>query len=463
MLSDYNLILNTDSYKASHFLQYPKGSEIVSSYIESRGGDYDRVVFFGLQYFLKKYLLSPITQEQINEAEGILLTHGLVFNKKGWEYILKAHDGYLPLKIEAVREGSLIPTRQVMLQVYNTDSQCFWLTSYIETALLRAVWYPSTVATQSYHIKALIKAYMIESSDSLERLDFKLFDFGGRGVSSLESAGVGGVAHLVNFKATATIPSLLVAKDYYYEPMAGFAIPAAEHSTITAWGKDNEVDAYENMLQQFAGEGRRVAVVSDSYNLWHALENLWGEALKEKVINNGGTVIVRPDSGKPVEVVCKALEILMEKFGFETNSKGYKVLPSYLRLIQGDGISIESIKAILSAMKERKLSCDNITFGMGAELLQKLNRDTQSFAMKASAIRVNGIWQDIYKDPVTDPNKKSKGGRLALIKENAQYQTVKEEKLQGRYNYLAPVYENGKLLSDQTFAEIRDQVQQENN
>ncbi|TNF65825.1 MAG: nicotinate phosphoribosyltransferase [Gammaproteobacteria bacterium] len=458
MFNSQNLILNTDSYKASHYLQYPKGAQYMSSYIESRGGRYDQTLFFGLQYYLKAYLSKPITIENINEAEDILLSHGLVFNRKGWLHILEKHHGIMPVRIEAVKEGSLIAKRQVMLQMVNTDPACFWLTNYLETSLLRAIWYPSTVATVSYHIKQIILKFLEETADSTESILFKLHDFGARGASSYESAALGGLAHLVNFLGTDTTPALALARKYYHEPMAGFSIPAAEHSTITAWGKTNEVDAYENMINQFSGDGKLVAVVSDSYNLWHALESLWGDTLKEKIVNNGGTIVIRPDSGNPVEVICKTLSILMEKFGFETNSKGYKVLPPYLRIIQGDGISFESVETILLAMKEQGFSAENVAFGMGAELLQKVNRDTQRFAMKASAICINEKWQDIYKDPVTDHQKKSKRGRLALIKEGEVFQTVRLDNLNGRFNYLEPVFEDGEILSDQTLSEIRANV-----
>lgn len=451
----YNLILNTDSYKASHFLQYPAHTEFMSSYVESRGGLYEHTLFFGLQYFLKAYLEKPITKANIDEAEAILTAHGLVFHRAGWEYILKKHNGLMPIQIEAVEEGTLVPKREVMVQVQNTDKQCFWLVNYLETAILRAIWYPSTVATVSYHIKQIIKRYLEETADNLDGLLFKLHDFGARGASSFESASLGGLAHLVNFMGTDTSSSLLLAQKYYNEPMAGFSIPAAEHSTITSWGKENELKAYENMLDQFSGKGKLVAIVSDSYNLWHALETLWGETLKERVINNGGTIVIRPDSGNPVEVVCQSLEILMEKFGFTLNSKGYKVLPSYLRLIQGDGISAKSIQEILEAMKSKKLSADNVAFGMGAELLQKVNRDTLKFAMKASAVKINGKWQDVYKDPITDQGKRSKKGRFALVKTNDRLKTIEINELSEERNYLEKIFQNGKLLKEMSISNIR--------
>ncbi|MEW5249538.1 nicotinate phosphoribosyltransferase [Microbulbifer discodermiae] len=456
----HNLILNTDSYKASHYLQYPPGSEYVSSYIESRGGQFPEAVFFGLQAFVKEYLLQPISTADIAAAETLLHQHGLPFHRAGWEHIVAAHGGLLPLEISAVAEGTPVPSHNVMLQMVNTCPACFWLTSYMETALLRAIWYPTTVATQSREIKKRIAGFLRETADNLEGLPFKLHDFGARGATSQESAMLGGMAHLVNFQGTDTVAGLVAARRFYAADMAGHSIPAAEHCTMTAWGREREVDAYANMLDRFAGPGKTLAVVSDSYDLWHAIENLWGGKLRSRVVNSGGTLVLRPDSGDPVAIVTESLERLMRIFGFCENTRGYRVLPDFIRVIQGDGVSRHSIPKILQAMKERKISADNITFGMGGELLQKLDRDVMNFAMKASAIRINGHWQPIYKDPVTDPEKKSKRGRLALIVDDrGKLQTVAATALGGRNNLLRPVFRNGTLLINTNFAEIRHLAQ----
>jgi nicotinamide phosphoribosyltransferase len=456
-MNSNNLILNTDSYKASHFLQYPQGTEYVSCYIESRGGRYPQTLFFGLQAFLKQYLSSPITQDDIDEAEDLLTLHGVPFNRKGWDYILKQYAGHLPLAIEAVPEGSIVPNGNVLLQAVNTDSNVPWLTSYLETALLRAIWYPTTVATFSYQVRQLIETYLEQTAVNTDGLEFKLHDFGARGASSNETAALGGLAHLINFQGTDTVAALIAARRWYGAEMAGFSIPAAEHSTITAWGEENEEAAYRNMLKQFAGEGRLVAVVSDSYDLWNALGNLWGGTLREEVMQNGGTVVIRPDSGDPVKVVTETIECLIRKFGAEQNAKGFWVLPDYIRVIQGDGINLDTIAEILAAMKAKRLSVENIAFGMGAALLQKVNRDTQRFAMKASAICINGNWREIYKDPVTDPGKRSKAGRLALVEEGGQLSTVSQEVATDR-NLLVEVFRNGELVKEWAFEQIRQRA-----
>lgn len=459
-MTSHNLILNVDSYKASHYLQYPPGAEKVSSYVECRGGEFPEAVFFGLQAFLRQYLQTPIHMGDIDEAEEMLHAHGLPFHRAGWEHILEEHGGLLPLAISAVPEGTLVPLHNVMLQVVNTCPACFWLTSYMETALVRALWYPITVATQSRGIKKILARYLDETADSRDSLPYMLHDFGARGATSLESAMLGGMAHLVNFHGTDTVSGLVAARRFYDAEMAGFSIPAAEHSTMTAWGKEREADAYANMLDQFAGPGKVVAVVSDSYDLWYAIDKLWGGTLKQRVIDSGGTLVVRPDSGDPVQIVTESLERLMKIFGATENSRGYRVLPDYIRIIQGDGVSRHSIPQILQAMKARRQSADNITFGMGGELLQKLDRDIMSFAMKASAIRIDGRWHDVYKDPVTGPEKKSRRGRLALIRNTSdEMETVRLEDLGERQNLLRPVYCDGRILVENSFEAVRERAE----
>lgn len=447
-----NLILDTDSYKLSHAWQYPEKTEKVFSYLESRGGRFSATVFFGLQYILKEYFTQTITEEMVTKAEKIASAHGLPFNKEGWLYIAKDLKGKLPLKIKAVPEGSVVPTHNVLMTVENTDPKCFWLTSYVETALMR-VWYPITVATHSYFTKKIIWDCLVKTSDEPGRqIGFKLHDFGARGVSSQESAGIGGAAHLVNFLGTDTIVGLLTAIDYYGAEMPGFSIPAAEHSTITAWGRDKELDAYRNMLKQFAKPGSLVAVVSDSYDIHNAVDNLWGKALREEVVKSGATVVIRPDSGDPATIVLKVMKSLEENYGYYINSKGYKVLKN-VRVIQGDGVNEHSIKQILEALEQNEFSADNIAFGMGGNLLQNCTRDTQKFAYKCSAVVIEGKHRDVCKNPVTDPGKKSKAGRLDLIQTpDGNYKTLPYE---SPNSVLMTVFENGLLTKEWTWEEIR--------
>ncbi len=449
-------IFSVDSYKASHYLQLPPGTTHIHSYIEARkGGRYDRVLFFGLQAYLKAYLSRTITQADVEEAAQFWPVHGEPFNRAGWEHIVNRHDGRLPLRIRAAREGMVIPAGNALVVVENTDPECAWLTSYVETALLRAVWYPSTVATLSWHCRQIIQKALDETSDDPSQISFKLHDFGARGVSSQESAMLGGMAHLINFMGSDTVEGVIAARRFYGATMAGFSIPAAEHSTITSWGRDHEVDAYRNMLRQFGKPGGLVAVVSDSYDIYNAVQNIWGDTLRQEVIDSGATVVVRPDSGDPTRVPVDIIEMLGEKFGTTTNSKGYRVLPSYVRVIQGDGIDNWTLPLILDNLKGRGFAADNIAFGMGGGLLQQVNRDTLSFAMKASAAKINDEWRDVQKQPVTAEGKRSKAGRLALIREYGHYETVQCQGNDWR-DLLVEVFRDGEITKEWTFDEVRE-------
>jgi len=455
MLSE-NLILDTDSYKSSHFLQYPPQTQYLHAYLESRGGRYAYTRFFGLQYILERHLTQKITMDMVLEASEILTAHGEPFPLEGWTYIATELGGRLPLEVRAVPEGTLVPTRNILMSVVNTDPKVPWVVGWFETMLMR-VWYPITVATQSHAIKGHLKAALEKSSDRpLEELPFKLHDFGSRGVSSRESAGIGGLAHLTNFLGTDTLEAIVVGRKYYSADMAGFSIPAAEHSTITSWGKEHEVDAYRNMLRQFGKPGGIFAVVSDSYDLKYAINQHWGVTLHDEVVSSGATLVVRPDSGDPAAMVRLSLGALERKFGSKLNSKGYKVL-EHVRVIQGDEVDEDSIQEVLSGVLNDGFSAENVAFGMGGALLQKLDRDTQRFAYKTSAAQIAGRYQGVYKDPVTDPGKRSKDGVLDLVLRDGRYQTLRGEVF-GEYapdSLLRVVYRNGEVLVKDTLEEIR--------
>jgi nicotinamide phosphoribosyltransferase len=461
MTINKNIILNVDSYKVGMDQMYPPNTVGVYSYIESRGGVYDKTLFFGLQAYIKEYLTKPITQADIDDAEELFAMHGEPFNRENWQYILDEYNGYLPVVIKAVPEGTVLDTKNVLVTVENTDKKCYWLTTWLETSILRAVWYSTTVATQSWSIKQVIKDYLEKTGDP-SLIDFKLHDFGSRGVSSFESAGIGSAAHLINFKGTDTITGILFAREYYNEKMAGYSIPAAEHSVITSWGRDNEADAYRNMLTKFARPGSIVAVVSDSYDIYNACENIWGDSLKETIIESGATLVIRPDSGDPEEVCCKVVEILDKKFGHTVNAKGYKVLNN-VRIIQGDGVCERTIRNILGHFAVLGYSADNISFGMGGQLLQKVDRDSQKFAMKCSSIGQEywdqnehawkTKWIPVQKDPVTDSGKKSKAGRVTLYRDiTGEYYSGVEDWQQPA---LVEVFRDGKLVTEYSFGQIR--------
>lgn len=452
-----NPILDTDSYKASHFLQYPKGTTGLFSYLESRGGRDEETVFFGLQYLLKRHLSRRVTTEMVKEAETFFHAHGVPFPRHGWMHVARDLQGRIPVRVRAVPEGTVVPTHQVLMTVESTDAQVPWMTSWVETSLMR-IWYPISVATQSWMIKRIILRYLEETADDPEaELPFKLHDFGSRGVSSQESAAIGGAAHLVNFLGSDTVAGIWLANQIYHHPMAGFSIPAAEHSTMTAWGREGEVDAYRNMLTQFAKPGSVLAVVSDSWDLWNALENIWGGSLKEAVLSSGATVVIRPDSGHPATVVLRALRILEERFGVTTNSKGFKVLNA-VRIIQGDGVDRDSLQEVLELARNHGYSATNLAFGMGGALLQRLDRDTQKFAYKCSAVRIGDVWREVHKDPITDPGKRSRGGRLDLIRTGDHFESLTYSHEPHANSALKTVFENGEVLHQTTLAEIRERA-----
>jgi nicotinamide phosphoribosyltransferase len=458
-------LAKADSYKYSHYLQYPPGTEYVSSYIEARSSkvrQFKEVVFFGLQYYVDEYLTKPlVTKTSLDRMNRRMKQHGEPFNLEGFDYILTKHNGIAPVHVQALKEGSVVPLGTPLVQVVNTDSNVPFITSFIETNLLR-LWYPCTVATNSFHIKRLIKSKLLETTSGTDALDFMLHDFGARGVSSSESSQLGGMAHLTCFKGTDNVEALEAAEEYYYEDMAGFSVPAAEHSTMTSWGGEpGEILAMENMIDTF-GEGI-FSVVSDSYDLFHAIKCKYGEALADKIknlANTGGKLVVRPDSGNPTTVPVDVVIALLETFGSTTNSKGFSQLPSYLAVLQGDGINIDSIWHILQNARNDGLAASNFVFGMGGALLQAVDRDTLGFAMKASAIQVNGKWRDVFKDPKTDSGKKSKKGRVAVIHDSKTYLTVRADDPYLQDDLLEDVVINGEVKRTQTLQDIRDRINQ---
>ncbi|HWU02530.1 MAG TPA: nicotinate phosphoribosyltransferase [Novosphingobium sp.] len=454
-----NLLLATDSYKHSHFRQYPPEARIISAYAEARPNSFaGEVVFFGLQPFLMDYLSRPVTLADIDEAEAVCAAHGEPFNRAGWQVVVDDHGGFLPLSIRALAEGTVAPTGVPLLELENTDPRLPWLTTFVETALLRALWYPSTVATLSRKVKAVIHAGLAQSSDDpAGQLPFKLHDFGARGVSSGESAALGGMAHLVNFMGTDTLEGVMAARRYYGADMAGFSIPAAEHSTMTSWGRPREGEAYANMLQAFP-QGL-VAVVSDSYDLDRAVNDLWGGVLHDRVLAREGTLVVRPDSGDPVATPLRTLEELWARFGGTVNARGYRVLDPHVRLIQGDGMTVESITRLVAAVMAAGYAVDNLAFGMGGGLLQQVNRDTLRFALKADAMRdAAGVWHDISKAPATDPEKRSKAGRQAVVGENGRLVARRRDGVAPADDLLVEVWRDGRMLVRHDFAAVRERA-----
>ncbi|WP_214370077.1 nicotinate phosphoribosyltransferase [Pseudonocardia sp. H11422] len=448
-----NLIINTDNYKHCHYPLYPPGTEYVSSYIESRGGAFPVTMFVGLQAYLREYLMRPITLEDIDEAEFVVREQGMHFNRENWMGILNDYDGYLPVEIEAVPEGTVLPASNVLVQLINTDPKYWWVTSFFETALLRAVWYPTTIGTVSWLSKQVIREALHRTSDHPELLRFMLHDYGARGVSSQQSAALGGLAHLVNFDQSDTVPGILAAKRFYNAGKVSNSGPNSEHAGFCAWGRDGEAAAMRNMLETMAPDGCAL-LLTDTYDHENAVKNIIGKQLNSQIRNFPGLVGIRPDSGDPVQVTADTTEWLMDAFGYETNSKGFKVLPPFIRTVQGDGVTFASLREIFMEMERRGLSAENAVFGMGGGLLQHWNRDTMNFGQKANAVCVDGQWRDIAKSPTGSTFKLSKKGRLALKYEGGEYSTVPRDSIPPEQNVLKPVFRNGKLLKKWDFTEV---------
>jgi nicotinamide phosphoribosyltransferase len=449
-----DIIMDTDSYKLSHFKQYPPKTTALRAYFEART-DGEDIRFFGLQYVLKKVFTGRVSALDVEQARDLSEAHGLPFPYEGWMKVVREYDGKIPLRIKAVPEGTVVPSHNVLFTVESTDPELFWMVTWFETILSR-VWYPTTVATRSYDLKKFIREALEQTSDNPDaELGFKLHDFGARGATTAEAAGVGGMGHLINFLGTDTIEAILYAQRFYgAKDMPGFSIPASEHSTMTTWGRDGEVDAFRNMLKQFGKPGAIVACVSDSYNIYNAVESLWGEKLRQEVIDSGATLVVRPDSGDPLEMVLYCLDALGERFGYTVNDKGFKVL-NHVRVIQGDGVNPDDIKRIIAAFIEEGWAMDNVAFGMGGGLLQKFDRDTHKFAYKVCEVEIEGEWLPVFKDPVGG-GKKSKQGMLDLVYRNGNYITVDRRADEvPEASVMQVVYENGDILVDDTFEQIR--------
>ena len=462
-----NLILLADAYKYAHHKFYYPGTTQIYSYLESRGGMFDETIFFGLQYFLKEYLQGPaFTQQDLDEADGFLqqvFGRDDVFDKSKFQYILDKYNGHLPVKIKAVAEGTAVPTSNVLMTIENTDPECYWLTNFLETLLMQ-VWYPCTVATLSNQIRKVVTQFYNETaSEGAEAgIEFVLNDFGFRGVSSVESAKIGGAAHLINFSGSDNLAGSGMAINYYdAQKVYGLSIPATEHSICTLLGRDGELEIFRHVLHSFPTG--TIACVSDSFNIFKACREYWGGELREEIINRKGTLVIRPDSGDPIMTLLEIFGILFETFGFTTNAKGYKVLPPQVRVIQGDGVNYAEITNIYNALKANGISAENLVLGMGGALLQKVDRDTQKFALKCSNAVINGKEVAVEKNPtemdaqgnITASFKKSKAGRLKLVKINGIFKTVTQQEHLELTDELHTVFENGNIINPITFEQVK--------
>ena len=508
-----NFIIMSDSYKLTHHLLAPEKIEEVYSYMEPRGGEMNYTILCLLQYYIKKHIAGVrITPEKIEAARAKAIAHfGFdCFNDKMWYHIWEQHGGKLPLEIKAVPEGLPIPVKNVILTIRNTDKKCAPLTNITETLLMK-LWAPNTVAAYSRIIKELMFKYHALSSDAPQWLiDFMHHDFGYRGTSSEESARILSAAAMINFKGTDTMGGLVLIDKYYNEPMAGFSVIASEHSVMCSYGgKNEELEAYRTIIKRvkkLAAEFNPpsgiivLSLVSDTFNIYRVVNNILPELEKEFIgwTNNHGIpikIVIRPDSGNAIDVLfgekdykntsendivkrmvseygeteanATALiekgifRILFEKFGSTINSKGFEVLHPQIGVLQGDGVSLKSIEKIYIRMMSEKIDSMNLVFGSGGKLLQAHDRDEQKYAIKATHVIIDGKGVNVQKDPITDSGKRSKKGYLKLVNEDGDggrgivtLQTG-DPGFDDAVDMLVPVFLDGELIKEYTFAEIR--------
>ena len=456
-----NICLLTDSYKVTHHYFYPEGTEKIYSYLESRtGAEFNKTIFYGLQYLLKKYLEGTVvTEEKVLEAQKIIDSHigPNIFNTEDWMYIADKLGGKLPIEIKAVPEGTPVDVGNVLMTVENTDKHCYWLPNYLESLLLQ-VWYPSTVATLSAEVKKLCNFYLEVTGSSKDNINFMLHDFGYRGASSTESSRICGSAHLLSFSGTDTIPALSVPINYYNDQdVEGFSVQATEHSVMTSQGLEKEIEQAINVVKH-AKDGI-LSIVIDSYDYRNFLENACykNNKLNKEIRgfldkNESNKIVFRPDSGEPVTTTIDCLEIIASGFGTKLTSEGYKIFDANIGLLWGDGLNYQKIRDILFGMKTNGWAAENIIFGMGGGLHSSVTRDTQRNAFKCSAQYRNGEWIDIFKKPL-DNSKKSKKGRFKLLLENNTFKTVPIE-TEGK-DELQTVFKDGKILFEEDFKTIK--------
>lgn len=469
-LSERIFAKRTDGYKPSHWLFYEPGISEMYDYLESRGGQFGDLTFFGAQAFIKKYLCGcVITPPQVERARKFYKKYyGMdgVFNYEGWMDIATRLKGRLPLEIMALPEGTIVPVRTPLLAYRNTDPKHAWLPGYLEPLMFKC-WNPTTVCTLSAHCKRVLYDFLVQTGTESD-IVWKLHDFGYRGVSSEESAEFAGAAHLVNFCGTDTVPAIDFINEFYgdgiYDEdgdptyMPGFSVRATEHSVMTHRGRSMECEVVRDILRK-CPDGI-IAMVGDSYNIFDFAEKILGEQLHKEVVERAGLVVVRPDSGGPIPTMMKLLWILGEKFSWTTNKKGYRVL-NHVRTLQGDKNDYDAIYNMCRALKGGNWSLDNIaTFGMGGALLQASTRDTQQMAVKLSSLTdAEGLWRDVYKDPITDPGKGSKFGRFCVTrcKDTGRIitRTLKQHEPNPPDNLLRVVARDGDLIIHDCFETVR--------
>ncbi len=480
-----NPLLYTDGYKVDHRRQYPDKTTLVYSNWtprKSRIEGIEEVVFFGLQYFLKRYMIEDFQRNFFDKPKAEIIkkyarriNNYLGVNQVGVEHIAALHDlGYLPMVIKALPEGVSVPIKVPMFTMYNTLPDFFWLTNYFETLISTTVWLPCNSATLAKKYRSILDRYAKETSSMPEFVDWQGHDFSMRGMAGLEAATMSSAAHLLSFTGSDTIPTIDFLEQYYQadsdHEIIGGTVAATEHSVMCMGTNLGELETFERLVTRVYPAGI-VSVVSDTWDLWKVLEE-YLPTLKKEIMARDGKVVIRPDSGDPVDIICGnpqgktaierkgVIESLWETFGGTINAKGYKELDSHIGAIYGDSITLQRAENMCQRLKDKGFASTNIVLGIGSFTYQYNTRDTFGFAMKATYGEVEGEGRAIFKNPITDDGtKKSAKGLIKIIKENDTYRLVDqvswEEEKQGE---LKEVYRDGQLLIDHSLQDIRKRV-----
>jgi nicotinamide phosphoribosyltransferase len=480
-----NPLLLTDGYKVDHRRQYPEGTTLVYSNWtprKSRIEGVNEVVFFGLQYFIKKYIIEDFEKhffsqpkDQILKEYARRINNYLGPNEVGVEHIAALHDlGYIPMIFKALPEGAVVPIRVPMFTMYNTKPEFFWLTNYFETLLSAVVWMPCTSATIARQYRKILDRYAAETSSTPDFVNWQAHDFSMRGMAGIEASLISGMGHLLSFTGTDTIPAIDVLERYYHADsdaeLIGGSVAATEHSVMCMGTTEGEFDTFKRLICDLYPKGI-VSIVSDTWDLWKVLTD-YLPRLKNEISSREGRVVIRPDSGDPVDIICGnangkteverkgVIELLWDVFGGSVNAKGYKELIPQIAAIYGDSITLQRAEEICERLKIKGFASTNVILGIGSYTYQYNTRDTFGFAMKATYGEVNGEGRAIFKDPITDDGtKKSAKGLMKITLENGAYKLTDnvgwEDEKQGE---LVEIFCDGKMLVDWTLNEIRERM-----
>jgi nicotinamide phosphoribosyltransferase len=479
-----NPFLLTDYYKVGHVFQYPDNTTLVYSNLtprNSRLNNIDQMVFFGLQYFIKEYLIDYFNDNFFSQPKEKILSDykrrivtSLGGDLPSYVHLEKLYDlGYLPIEIKALPEGSRVPMRVPCLTIVNTKPEFYWLTNFLETILSAVIWQPCTSATIAYEYRSLLNRYASETGVPSDFIQWQGHDFSFRGMSSLESAIISGMGHLLSFSGTDTIPAIDALEKYYHAnadtELIGGSVAATEHSVMCSGSKDGELETFKRLITQVYPAGI-VSIVSDTWDLWKVCTD-YVYALKETILQRPGKVVIRPDSGDPVKIICGdpdgrtteqrkgVVELLWDVFGGTITDKGYKLLDPHIGAIYGDSINLERAQAICENLKQKGFA-SQVVFGIGSYTYQYNTRDTFGLAMKATYVEVNGEGRAIFKNPVTDDGtKRSATGLLQVTMKNGKYiLTDNASWEQENESELKTVFKNGKLLKEYSLSEIRNRL-----